>query len=90
MPTKGATTGQLPYKVVNLNLFAETLERLGAYPIESQIKALLYVTHGDDIALITHTKGSIRLKINDIPQICSELMGIYEDDKDRERMGVKN
>lgn len=90
MPTKGTTTGQLPYKIVNLNLFAETLERLGAYPVESDLKALLYVTHGDDIALITHTKGCIRLSIKDIPHLCSELMGIYEDDKDRERMGVKN
>lgn len=91
MGTKGTVKPQLPKPTkVNLNLFAESLERTGYYPIESELKALLYVTNGDEIALITHSKGYLRAKIKDIPHLCSELMGIYEDDKDRERMGVKN
>lgn len=91
MGTKGKVSPQLPKpSKVNLELFAESLERTGYYPIESNLRATLYVTHGDEIGIITHSKGYMRARIDDIPKICEELMGIYQDDKDRQRMGVKN
>lgn len=90
MSTKGQGTGKLPKPVViNMLLYMDWLGRQGIYAIDSNLMGIGYATDGDNIKIVTASKGYISLKIKDIPKICEELMGIYEDDADRARMGVK-
>lgn len=53
------------------------------------MRSAIYVTYGDETALITSSKGYVRFKTEDIPTIIEELKGIYEDDLDRKRMEVE-
>jgi hypothetical protein len=90
MSTKGQGTGKLPKPaVINILLYMDWLGRQGIYAIDSNLMGIGYATDGDNTKIITASKGYISIKTKDIPQICEELMGIYEDDKDRKRMGVK-
>lgn len=90
MSTKGQVTGKLPKPVViNLMLYMDWLSRQGKYVIEGDLRGIEYVTDGDDTKIITASKGYVSFKTEDIPKICEELTGIYEDDIDRRRMGVK-
>lgn len=61
----------------DMNIFATKLTGQGYYCIESKFRSVLYAAKDKDLIILSKKDG-IAINIENIPEFCEELMGVYE------------
>ena len=63
----------------NMHQIAQRLESSGAYCVDSELLGLIYAVKDGHMGIISRKNGDFACRLDCIPAICAELMGIYED-----------